>query len=239
MNFINQSFTSFSKTPNKGVTFAIVLISLLSFLPNCSQKPKSDDSSAALLLLLQGGASGSNINCTAVPANAVNTTGTYTSTVNASSSCAWVYISLKSGGVMVESTAQWDIALKRYNVATNSGTSGTGSGGACDSGSTNYGAVNSDPGCTKVVDVKLSSSGGGPVTASTESINPVLAAPLDLSPMPSGYGSWYTYNNTILTAKTNVYIITGSDGAKYAIQMLDYYSTAGTSGYPKFQWKKL
>ncbi|TGL25663.1 heme-binding protein HmuY [Leptospira bourretii] len=207
------------------------------FLINCSMKPKAEDDSAALLFLLTGGNS-NNSSCS-IPANAVNTTGSYSTIVNASSACAWVYVSLKSEGVLVDSSAQWDLAFKRYNIETNSGTSGSGSGGACDSGSTNFSATFNGSECTAVVDVKLSSAGGGPVSASSESINPVMAAPLDLTPMPAGYGTWYTYADTILTAKSKVYIVTGSEGSKYAIQMLDYYSVAGTSGYPKFRWKKL
>ncbi|MBM9590601.1 HmuY family protein [Leptospira sp. 201903075] len=221
----------------KHFSFAILLIIL--FFNNCSLKKEGDGDSSVALLLLAGGVEGGSIPCTALPANAVNTTGTYTTTVNATSSCVWVYVSLKSNGVKVESTSQWDIALKRYNIQTNSGTSGSGSGGACKSGSTNFASAFTGAECTPVVDVRLSSAGGGPVTSSSESINPVMAAPLDLTPMPAGYGAWYTYSNTILTAKTDVYIITGSDGSKYAIQMLDYYSAAGTSGTPKFQWKKL
>ncbi|TGL33412.1 HmuY family protein [Leptospira perdikensis] len=218
--------------------FSFVILLIVSFILNCSLKQDSNDDSSASLLLLAGGVE-SGIPCTAVPTNAVVTTGTYTTTVNATSSCNWVYVSLKSNGVKVESTSQWDIALKRFNIQTNSGTSGSGSGGACKSGSTNFASAFTGAECTAVVDVRLSSAGGGPVTSSSESINPVMAAPLDLTPMPAGYGAWYTYSNTILTAKTDVFIITGSDGAKYAIQMLDYYSAAGTSGNPKFQWKKL
>lgn len=226
----------FSKSKRQ-ILVSVFCIFLIVLFADCSMKPKAEDDSAALLFLLTGGNT-NNLPCTAT-ANAVSTTGSYTTTVNASSACAWIYLSLKSNGVAVDSSAQWDIAFKRYNVATNSGTSGSGSGGACDSGSTNFAATYNGSECTAVVDVKLSSAGGGPVSASSESINPVLAAPLDLSPMPPGYGAWYTYSNTILTAKTNVYIVTGSDGSKYALQMLDYYNAAGTSGYPKFQWKKL
>ncbi|TGK77564.1 heme-binding protein HmuY [Leptospira noumeaensis] len=219
--------------------FTFVILLFISFFTDCSLKQNSSDDSSALLLLVAGGVESGGIPCTVVPANAVNTTGTYTTVVNATSSCNWVYVSLKSNGVKVESTAQWDIALKRYNIQTNGGTSGAGSGGACKSGSTNFASSFTGAECTAVVDVRLSSSGGGPVTASSESINPVMAAPLDLTPMPAGYGAWYTYSDTILTAKSDVFIITGSDGSKYAIQMLDYYSAAGTSGNPKFQWKKL
>lgn len=218
--------------------FSFAILFIVSFLANCSLKPEKEEDSSAILMFLAGGVE-SGIPCTAVPTNAVNTTGTYTTVVNATSSCNWVYISLKSNGVKVESTAQWDIAFKRFNIQTNSGTSGSASGGACKSGSTNYASAFTGAECTPVVDVQLSSAGGGPVTSSSESINPVMSAPLDLTPMPAGYGAWYTYSNTILTAKTDVYIITGSDGSKYAIQMLDYYSAAGTSGTPKFQWKKL
>ncbi|XDD48572.1 HmuY family protein (plasmid) [Leptospira sp. WS39.C2] len=217
------------------ISFVIFLGFFQSF---CSMNPKSEDSSAALLFLLSG-ENTNNLPCTAVPNNAVVTTGSFTTSANASSACVWVYVSLKSNGVLTEATNQWDITFKRYNVATNGGTSGSGSGGACDSGSTNFSNTFNGSECTNIVDVKLSSAGGGPVSASSESINPVMAAPLDLSPMPSGYGTWYSYSNGILTAKTKVYIITGSDGSKYAIQFLDYYSVAGTSGYPKFQWKKL
>ncbi|WP_243401449.1 HmuY family protein [Leptospira harrisiae] len=200
-------------------------------------KPKADDGSAAILFLLTGGNT-NNTSCS-VPTNAVSTTGSYITVVNASSACAWIYVSLKSDGVLVDSSSQWDVAFKRYNIASNGGTSGSGNGGVCNSGSTNFATTFNGSECTTVVDVRLSSAGGGPVSASSESINPVLAAPLDLNPMPAGYGTWYTYADTILTAKTNVYIVTGSEGSKYALQMLDYYSAAGTSGYPKFRWKKL
>ncbi|WP_244241559.1 HmuY family protein [Leptospira jelokensis] len=217
---------------------SLVFIIFGSFQIFCSMKPKSEDSSAALLFLLSD-ENKTSLNCTSTPTNAVVTSGSFTTSANASSTCNWVYVSLKGNGVLSDANSQWDIAFKRYNVATNGGTSGSGSGGACDSGQTNFSNAFNGSECTAVVDVKLTSSGGGPVSASQESINPTMAAPLDLSPMPSGYGAWYSYSSGILTARTKVYIVTGSDGAKYAIQFLDYYNAAGTSGFPKFQWKKL
>ncbi|TGM52026.1 heme-binding protein HmuY [Leptospira biflexa] len=215
-----------------------ILLIVSSFLIHCSMKPKSEDNSQALLFLLSNENS-TSLNCTSVPSNAVVTSGSFTTSANASSNCNWVYVSLKGNGVLADVNSQWDIAFKRFNVATNSGTSGPGTGGACDSGQTNFSNAFNGSECTTVIDVKLTSSGGGPVSASQESINPTMAAPLDLSPMPSGYGTWYSYSNGILTAKTKVFIVTGSDGAKYAVQFLDYYNAAGTSGFPKFQWKKL
>ncbi|MCG6154000.1 MULTISPECIES: HmuY family protein [Leptospira] len=202
----------------------IILIgSFLLFIINCNPEKTSDDgSSAAMLLLITEAVS--------------STDGT---TINASSSTNWVYVNLKANASVVGSTDVWDLRFKRYNIGTNSGTSGNGNGGACFTGSTDYLATFTGSECTKVVDVQLSSSGGGPISGSTESINPVISAPLDLDPMPAGYGTWYTYSNTILTAKPNVYIITGENGSKYVLQMLDYYNAAGTSGYPKFRWRKL
>ncbi|PKA00720.1 heme-binding protein HmuY [Leptospira levettii] len=217
--------------------FYSILLIISSFQIQCSMKPKTEDNSQALLLLLNESSTSSN--CSSVPTNAVVTSGSFTTSANASSNCNWVYVSLKRNGVLSDVNSQWDLAFKRYNVATNSGTSGSGSGGACDSGQTNFSNTFNGSECTAVVDLKLSSSGGGPVSASSESINPTMAAPLDLSPMPSGYGTWYSYSNGILTARTKVFIVTGSDGAKYAVQFLDYYNAAGTSGFPKFQWKKL
>ncbi|PJZ35624.1 heme-binding protein HmuY [Leptospira levettii] len=217
--------------------FYSILLIISSFQIQCSMKPKTEDNSQALLLLLNESSTSSN--CSSVPTNAVVTSGSFTTSANASSNCNWVYVSLKRNGVLSDVNSQWDLAFKRYNVATNSGTSGSGSGGACDSGQTNFSNAFNGSECTAVVDLKLSSSGGGPVSASSESINPTMAAPLDLSPMPSGYGTWYSYSNGILTARTKVFIVTGSDGAKYAVQFLDYYNAAGTSGFPKFQWKKL
>ncbi|PJZ43848.1 HmuY family protein [Leptospira brenneri] len=205
----------------KFLNIVLFVLFSVSFV-NCTPKSSSDDGSSAALLLLTD----------AVAA----TEGT---TINATSTTTWVHVNLKANAAIVGGADRWDLRFKRYNIATNSGTSGSGSGGACDTGSTNYFAEYSGSECTKVVDVQLSSSGGGPISGSTESINPVIAAPLDLTPMPAGYGTWYSYSNTILTAKPNVYIITGEDGAKYVLQMLDYYSSAGTSGNPRFRWRKL
>ena len=53
---------------------------------------------------------------------------------------------------------------------------------------------------------------------------------------------WYDYNSSthVLTAKDDVYLIRSSDGGSiYKIQMTDYYSESGTSGYPTFRWESL
>ncbi|TGL85249.1 heme-binding protein HmuY [Leptospira congkakensis] len=200
--------------------FSLSMFLFFSF--DCAPTGKSEEGSTALMLLLTD----------AVAA----TDGT---TINATSTTTWVHVNLKANATIVSESGLWDLRFKRYNIGTNSGTSGPRNGGACNTGSTNFSAEYSGSECTKVVDVQLSSSGGGPISGSTESINPVIAAPLDLTPMPTGYGTWYSYSNTILTAKPDVYIITGEDDSKYVLQMLDYYSSAGTSGHPKFRWRRL
>ncbi|MBM9547812.1 HmuY family protein [Leptospira sp. 201903074] len=202
----------------------VILIGSFIFVSmNCiPEKTSEDDSAAAMLLLVTDAVSA--------------TDGT---TINASSTTTWVHVNLKANAAIVGAGDAWDLRFKRYNIGTNSGTSGAGNGGACSTGSTDFSATYTGSECTKVVDMQLSSSGGGPISGSTESINPVISAPLDLDPMPAGYGTWFTYSNTILTAKATVYIITGENGAKYVLQMLDYYNAAGTSGYPKFRWRIL
>ncbi|WCL49118.1 HmuY family protein [Leptospira sp. GIMC2001] len=149
----------------------------------------------------------------------------FVSNVNASSTKNWVFISLQSGGTQVLSTGAWDIRIRRFLIGTNSGTSGSGSAGACDSGSVAFNSVSS-LNCTIQVDSLQSQDGGGFADVN-DSANPALF-------------NWYSYNNTILTAKNNVYLIRGTNGTSvFKLQMMDYYSSSGTSGYPKFRWSRI
>jgi hypothetical protein len=51
---------------------------------------------------------------------------------------------------------------------------------------------------------------------------------------------WFIYNIPSLTPNFTVFVVKSGDGAKYyAIQVIDYYSEAGTSGYPKFRWREI
>ncbi|EMY71574.1 HmuY domain protein [Leptospira vanthielii serovar Holland str. Waz Holland = ATCC 700522] len=50
-------------------------------------------------------------------------------------------MNLKANAAIVGAGDVWDLRFKRYNIGTNSGTSGTGNGGACSTGSTDFSAT--------------------------------------------------------------------------------------------------
>lgn len=200
----------------------------------CLDAPdKSENSSAIALLLVDSDFLASPQRGTAAPANQVKTTvrnGSFLTEVNATSSRHWVYVDLKQGGVAVLADGNWDLRFKRFVIGTNGGTSGTGRGGACDTGLIHFVNVGIATTClngTILADTIQSQDGEG-FGDVNESANPALF-------------HWYAYTNTILKAKENVYIIQGSDGlSRFKLQMTDYYSRqAGTSGYPTFRWERL
>ncbi|GBF51028.1 hypothetical protein LPTSP4_25590 [Leptospira ryugenii] len=204
--------------------FPFFVISII----HCADSKKSSGADAALLLLQPSVSSSSN----ASGGISVETTydgNFFTTTANASSSSEWVYVSLKSGGKKASSDIQWDIRFKRFVIGTNSGTSGTGSGGSCSTNSTEIGSTSiNQSSCTLVSDSQQTQTGDGGFGNASESASPSLF-------------TWYNYdsNTHILSSKRLVYVLRGSDGTFYKLQMLDYYSSAGTSGYMKFIWKGL
>ncbi len=199
---------------------------------NCvGEKKASDDTLASALLLVLPASAGST-NASTSSSGSVETTltsGVYTTVANASSTSEWVYVSLKEGGKKADSSTQWDIRFKRFVVSTNSGTSGAGSGGSCDTTKTNLSDASINvSSCTIVVDSIQSQTGDGGFGNASDSASPSMF-------------SWYNYdgNTHLLSTKRLVYLVRGSEGTNYLLQILDYYSSAGTSGYMKFNWKTL
>jgi hypothetical protein len=159
--------------------------------------------------------------------------------VRATSSLTQTRCDLLDGSLVSDGSLRWDIAFQRFKISTASGSSAGASGGACRTGITSFDSVGSvslgataPPDCPHfAVDETLSAESGGAQGSSTSSYsgNPVLQ-------------QWYNYNifGHTLSAKPDVYVIRSSDGARfYKLQMLDYYSAAGTSGYPKFRFEEI
>jgi hypothetical protein len=229
----------------KKIAFLFFGIYILVLFSNCSGREKADDGKAAALLLLLD--KSSNTNTGTINANtsaSVITTANglvFTTVVNATSGTEWTYVSLKSGGTKVSSSENWDLKFQRMNIGTYSGTSvsGGGNGGACTNGSTDFTASFTGTECIRSIDEQLISSGGGGAASFNSSVNPILSSPLDSNNKPQN-SPWYNYSTEhILTTRGFIYIITGSDGSKYILRIVDYYSSAGTSGNPKFTWKKI
>lgn len=128
----------------------------------------------------------------------------------------------------------WDIAFNRYKGASNSGaTNPFASGGVCQANSTNFELVASRSpslsGCGAAnftLDQSTTTQGIGGAGAVFVG-NPVLT-------------EWYNYTIGNLTTKGEVYIIRSGTGTLfYAVRVENYYSDAGTSGYPTIRWKQL
>jgi hypothetical protein len=162
--------------------------------------------------------------------------GVFTTIVKAISQKEWTHCNMDLG-ITTTATGFWDLRFRRYQVGTNSGASGSGNGGACSTGLTDLNAVTSlgqftSPTagvCPNFVADTIQTSQDGGSSSSTFPGSPVML-------------EWYSYNVTthVLRSKGIVYLIRQQNGTDIiAIQFTDYYSDAGTSGYPTFRWKRL
>ncbi len=148
----------------------------------------------------------------------------------------WIYFSLREGKeveVSEEEHAEsldWDIAFNRYNVRTNSGTSGCGQGGAYDTGYTDMSAVATVPAdAVYTVDtmgeITASFTGSG-VTYLESSLNSVLAEAVSFAGPPPTY-----------TFSYQVFIVKTADGQPVKLQLQSFYNDEGTSGYMTFAYE--
>ncbi len=221
-------------------SFFIILLLVATTAAGCRYEQGGNDDLEDLVTLLTPQASTNPSALALSGACSTSLSGSiYTATVNATSNSNTIYCDLFNGGTVAQIGA-WDMSFQRFRLGTNSGTSGSGGGGACSTGSTNFSSVfsvNQFSSTTSgvcpqfAVDQNLTATTGGAGGASdvTYSGSAVLQ-------------EWFNYNTTthVLTAKDDVLIIRNSDGSTYyKIQMLDYYSSAGTSGYPSLRWAEI
>lgn len=164
--------------------------------------------------------------------------GTPTLVVRATSYSAFTRCDLADGSLAGD--GKWDLAFQRFKIATASGTTAAYQGGACRARTGDFDSVSSvsaaggiaAPDCPFfTADTLLSAESG---SAGGSSVSSYSGSP----PLQE----WYTYNifGHTLSAKSDVYVIRSSDGQRYyKVQMLDYYSGAGTAGYPKLRYKEI
>lgn len=161
--------------------------------------------------------------------------GSYSTRFNATNLDFYIYFQFEGNKQIPFSekdSLTWDIAFNRYKVATNSGeTNRFGLGGACKSNTTDFGVASStsaaSQGCTNFsVDVASTTQGIGGAGAVYIG-NPQVT-------------EWYFYTIGFLTPKPDIFLIRSGTGTSvYAVHIENYYSDAGTSGYPTIRWKKL
>ncbi|MCX7997389.1 MAG: HmuY family protein [Leptospiraceae bacterium] len=207
-----------------------LLGAILPLLFSCAQKTQKDSMPALALLVLDGNDILKTTNENLDKVSTVNEgSQTFKTIVNATSTKQWVYFRFVDGKQVSSSSNDWDLRFKRFIIGSNSGTSGTGSAGVCNTNYTDFTIANNSIVCTSfTADTQQSQTGGG-----------VGMGDVNETANPSLFG-WYNYNNTILTSKGLVYVVRNSFGnAYYKLQILDYYSQAGTSGYITFRWAKI
>jgi len=132
--------------------------------------------------------------------------------VDASAHEEWVYLDIAAGQQVTVSQpltdANWDLAFRRTNIRTNSGTSGTGSGGAIEIGD-DLDTISLAPTTGYSVDSLLPLP--GPPGSGTESANESLS-------------TWYDYNPVThaISPKAKSYVVRHSDGDFSKIQITSY-----------------
>lgn len=146
-----------------------------------------------------------------------------TATIDASESEPWVRLSFESGPVTVAEPATdlgWDLAFRRSQIATHSGTSGEGMGGAADTELTELSAVSEVP-SSFAVDEDLPLP--GPPGSGTYSGNPVLA-------------TWYDYDPAThaVSPRPTVFVIRTATGDPVAVRISAY-----ADGVYELEWLAL
>lgn len=153
---------------------------------------------------------------------------TVTVTIDASSKTEWVYFSFSKGDTVTvadpQTSLEWDLKLKRYRFGTNSGTSGSGLGGAINMGKVNFDSVIEAPESEYTVDDSVTfETMGGP---KTYSLNPVLSGWAKMEGMPP-----------VFIPGDSIYVIKTAEG-KYAKAWFQsyYHPTEGSSGHITLQY---
>lgn len=160
--------------------------------------------------------------------------GVFVTQVRSTSYELWTDLNLSTQQLRSQN-GPFDIGFQRYKVRSNSGiTNPSGLGGVCRSNTTAFPATAvsaSSIGCTNFeIDVAGQAEvvGGGGASFNGSVVM------TDIS------NGWFTYNLPSLNPNLRVFVLRSGQGNQfYAIQVIDYYSNAGTSGYPKFRWRQI
>jgi hypothetical protein len=140
--------------------------------------------------------------------------GTATTLVDAESMTDWIHVDFATGAE-VPATGTWQLRFQRFHISTNAG-------------------VEVAPIEQRFAEV-TSAPASGWVTDADVDGDQVIDYALD-----QGAG-WYDYDATthVLTPKPLVWVIRTGTGARFKLQLHDYYDSAGTSGWLTFHWGTL
>jgi len=182
---------------------------------------------------------------------------TYTETVNPLDDGGFVYFDMDHGLAMTpddpSSNLEWDLAVSRTKIQTNSGTSGSGQGGAYNPETGSLEEVSRVPAgegcylplgghvCDCALTVDQCAEQSGIMTGQCGCPAPFTVDEMLPAPGPSGesysgspiLAEWYNYdpNTHVVSPKDASYLVRTSDGAFSKIKITEYEDGALT-----FQW---
>ncbi len=117
---------------------------------------------------------------------------------------------------LVASDLPWDLQIRRYVVALNGGSSGTGQGAA----------VALEGGCDAVVEAPAEGWVEDAQDADGDGIDELAL------------NDWYDYDveTHVLTPRPLCWVLRSAEGDHYALEFLDYYDDAGTPAMLLLRW---
>jgi hypothetical protein len=160
------------------------------------------------------------------PAGKVQTTrgsdGTYTTIVDATAMADWTFADFETGGEAA-AAAPWDLRFQRFHISTNGGVSGSGGVAVVPIAGSAFAAVTAAPAAGFVSDAPDGDGDKLPDYA-----------------FEQGDG-WYDYDATThaLSPKPIVWVVKTDGGSTLKLEILDYYDSAGTSGWFTLHWGPL
>jgi hypothetical protein len=148
--------------------------------------------------------------------------------VNASTDENWVYFDLESMEDVMpaspEDAVDWDLAFQRFKIKSNGGVSGHGEVEIAPVTGVSWDALETAP-----------SDGYESDAADGEDENEYPDYVFN-----SG-DTWFVYDPSdhTLSPREVIYVVRSTEGDYFKLQMLEYYDSAGTAGFPSFRWASL
>ncbi|GEM_PF-2390502 len=147
--------------------------------------------------------------------------GLWSTQVDSSIEGEWIYLDLDTG---TETEIGWDLGFMRFGVKLNGGESGDG------------GVEVAILEGVEIADIKTAADLPDSLMWLTDAPDADEDGDLELA-----FGDWYDYDFSthVLTPKPRVYVVRSDEDALFALQIDDYYSSAGTGGHFMFRWRAL
>ncbi|MEC7987032.1 MAG: HmuY family protein [Myxococcota bacterium] len=150
--------------------------------------------------------------------------GVYTNVIDATDAENWIYLDLESNELVavddpMDST-DWDIGFRRSHLKLNSGMHGLSTVEAALIEDAAYVPYDEAPAEGYQQDLPDTNGDGNPEYA---------------------LGEWYDYDPSthILTPKNQFYVVRSRNDVFFKFRILDYYDSAGTSGYLNIGWEEI